>query len=1197
LSLRRLGLVAGLDLQESCRRPLFWIWSALMVWNAWLMARGIWFYRSVDTSLGSPTAWVTSEFQIAYVVALLGFLIFAYFVAVAAGVPLLRDEELKVGEILHATPLAPGEYVWGKFLAALASCLGVVAVLMGAAALLGHVFPDPANPGFYGPFAARNYLVPALVFLLPGIVFTAGAAFALGRVSGRPIVVFLLPIVLFLFLDIFVWRWFPLDLAPWLNRLLMYLDPSGFRWLKDTWLRTDRGIVFYNTRPIGYDAPFLASRAGLALAGLALVDLARRHFAGGLRQPARSRSRPWRRAARAVQPAAGTAAAGATSAPLAALGMRTRLASAWSATWTVARFELTELASQPGLYVFIPAILLFLVIDLDANSGEFQAPVLLTSGTAAVAALLDLTLWLCPLLLFYTVESLQREESTGMAPVYYATPAPTGAIVAGKALANGGVVLAALAAALATSWLIMRGQGAVGFDLWPFALIWGLLLLPTLALWIAFVAAAFALTRSRYATYGIGLAALLVTAYFYTRNEMNWAGNWPLVNAVRWSDMGTFELDRRALLLNRLLALALAAVFAYLAVRLFARRDRDRLHPLLGRRPGARRRFALATSALAVAPLALGLGLWGLVDQGFQGGAIEKKHKDYWRKNLATWIAAPLPYVTRVELDVDLDPARRGFAVRGFYDLENQKPRDLPWFPVTGGTAWRGLAWTLDGRPWRPEERAGLHVFRLPAPLHPGGRVRLGFRYAGTLLPGVSKNGGAVPLAEFLLPSGVLVTGRNPDFVPVVGYDKRIGVDEKNRYEPQLYPPDFYLGVTDSDLDRSAFTERLRITAPAEYTINSTGVEVSDAVRGGRRTAVWESDYPVRVFNIAAGRWAVRRGHGTAVHYHPGHPYNVDSMLAALDGARRWYAEWFGPYPWRELRLNEFPNLDNYARGNATNIFFSEGTGFLYQRTPKSDLPFAVTAHEAAHQWWGHIVAPGEGPGGILLAEGAANFSTLLLLEQLRGLPARREFAVQIEADYGENRQVSDEKPLVETLNYRPADNTVIYNKGGWVFWMLMRRMGRPAFFAGVRQYFRVYHGNPDHPVLQDFVAVMRPYAPDRPAFDDFVRQWLYQVVAPEYALLDSRKERVGEGWEAVVRLKNAGTGRMPVEVAATNGDRFAGDGRLLPNYRDARATVALGAGEAREVRIRCPFEPRQVVVDPDANVLQLQRRAATARL
>ena len=81
------------------------------------------------------------------------------------------------------------------------------------------------------------------------------------------------------------------------------------------------------------------------------------------------------------------------------------------------------------------------------------------------------------------------------------------------------------------------------------------------------------------------------------------------------------------------------------------------------------------------------------------------------------------------------------------------------------------------------------------------------------------------------------------------------------------------------------------------------------------------------------------------------------------------------------------------------------------------------------------------------------------------------------------------------------------------------------------------------------------------------------------------------------VSLRNAGTGRVSVEVAAVRGERFDERGAPDPSYRDARATVRIGASESREVRIRCGFEPQGLVVDPDGYVLQLQRRSAVAKL
>ncbi|HVR10023.1 MAG TPA: ABC transporter permease, partial [Thermoanaerobaculia bacterium] len=239
MSARRFRTIASADLAEAARRPLFWLWAALMAGNAWLMSRGIWIYRSVDTSLGSPRAWANSEFQVGFVLPLLGFLLVAFFVAVAAGMPLIRDRERRVDAILAATPLTSGEYVWGKFFAALAACLAVMAVFLATLILFVHGLPDASTPDIYGPFRVLAYLRPMLVLLLPGLVFTAGAAFLIGAATGRPILVFLLPVVLLPFLQDFVWRWFPPDLGPVAGAALRYLDPSGFRWLKETWLRVD----------------------------------------------------------------------------------------------------------------------------------------------------------------------------------------------------------------------------------------------------------------------------------------------------------------------------------------------------------------------------------------------------------------------------------------------------------------------------------------------------------------------------------------------------------------------------------------------------------------------------------------------------------------------------------------------------------------------------------------------------------------------------------------------------------------------------------------------------------------------------------------------------------------------------------------------------------------------------------------------
>jgi hypothetical protein len=78
--------------------------------------------------------------------------------------------------------------------------------------------------------------------------------------------------------------------------------------------------------------------------------------------------------------------------------------------------------------------------------------------------------------------------------------------------------------------------------------------------------------------------------------------------------------------------------------------------------------------------------------------------------------------------------------------------------------------------------------------------------------------------------------------------------------------------------------------------------------------------------------------------------------------------------------------------------------------------------------------------------------------------------------------------------------------------------------------------------------------------------------------------------------VENRGTGLMPVEIAAVRGDRFDADGETGEDYRESRTTVTLGPGDSTQVILRCDFEPQQLIVDPDALVLQLKRTKALHR-
>jgi hypothetical protein len=805
----------------------------------------------------------------------------------------------------------------------------------------------------------------------------------------------------------------------------------------------------------------------------------------------------------------------------------------------------------------------------------------------------QLSFYLCLLLMFYLVESLERERSTRLASIAYATPIRSGSLFLGKGIAIVVVGLAVIMAVALAGVIVLLFQQKVGLAVRPFVLVWGFLLVPTLVLWTAAVMAIHSLTQNRYSTYALALALFGFTGYRLLTNQINWVGNWPVWNAVRWSDISVLELDRKALVLSRLLAISAGLFLVVLAFASFRRRDWDATRVVHRLSPRSLLLSSLRLAPWAFIPLFLVIWLALEVSWGYEGGAAEKKEKDYWRKNVATFVDAKVPDIKHVTLDLELFPERSRYRVKGSYDLINPAEPPLAEILLTAGPHWEKPAWTMNAEPVSPTNRAGLFIFSPPEPLAPGKTLQIGFLHEGSLPRGISKKGGGTP--EFILPSSVVLTSFRPTIVPVLGYVENVGIDDDNRHDAKEYKDEFYHGQTDSFTgSRAPYSTHIRITGPAEFTLNSVGIKTADSVQDGRRTVVWESDHPVSFFNVVAGRWQVERGEGTAVYYDPAHPYNVAEIRESLDAARRYYSEWFYAYPWRELKLSEFPAFATYAQGFPTNITFSEGVGFLTSNSPEVHFAFEITAHEAAHQWWGNILTPGKGPGGDILAEGTAHFSTILLTEQVKGLNARIDLCKRLEASYGNDRQADSERPLVKITGERPGDTTVTYDKGGWVFWMLMNHMGRDRALAGVRAFITTYHGNPDHPVLQDFLAAMRPFAADAVAFDSFTHQWFREVVVPEYRLESPTKAANGESWEVGVKVTNVGTGRMPVEIAATRGRRFRDDGSPSADYREARVTVELASGESRATIITVSFEPERIVVDPDAKVLQLRRKSAT---
>ncbi len=1177
------------DLSYHSKRPLVAVWAFVMILTAWGLSSGTMQIASGDQTVGGTRAYITSEFAVSMQLTILTLLFHGFFVSVLAGMAIIQDEDWKLTELLLATPLRPWEYVWGKFAAVLATALGVLGIQLVAMMILYHLIPVAQTAEIRGVFSVWNYVKPAIVFAAPTMVFLAGLALGVGAWSRRPVMVFLLPVAIVLFVTTFLWQWSPSWLDPALERLLEAVDPAGYRWLNERFLKVDRGVAFYNTAAVPFDAWETVNRVMFVLLGLGCAGLAARGVSARVR--GRAGAAWFRRKGRVsilvedrdTHPIE----------PLQSLGMAVKRPGFWRGAWTVAHGELLELRSSAGLYLFIPLLFIQTISVALLDVGFLDTPFLVTSTRFAVRSLIPLSLCLAMLFVFYAADTIDRERTTRLASFASAYPIRTSSILLGK-LAGLCVIATVVVLAVALGGVIaMFVQGRITPNLGIFALYWGVILVPTVLVWIAFLFAVHGLAQSRYAVYAAGTAVLLFTGYRLLTGQINWVGNWPMWDAVSASDISVFELDRIAVVLSRVGVLGLAIFLGRVAVQAYRRREIDAAR-LLGR-TNARGVLLELLRLLpwAAAPIVAAGWLGWLVHSGREGGVAKKSDKDYWRRNVATFTDARTPDLVHVELNLALFPQRSGYQSRGTYELVNHDEKPFRQVLLTGGRHWRRLSWTLDGKDVVPGNRAGLYVFTPPGgTLKPGERMVIGFRHEGEFPAGIGES--AARAREFILPSSVVITGFEPTIAPVLGFREDIGIDDENRSEAREYPDDFHEGRTDTFLGaRYPFTTRITIEGPADFTLNSVGIKRSDTVVNERRTVVWESDHPVELWNVIAGRYVVDRKERTAIYHDKRHSYNIPEMHASLEAALKYYSEWFYPYPWRELKLSEFPNLASYAQGFPTNITFSEGIGFLTRSTPEIHAPFEITAHEAAHQWWGNIISPARGPGGAFLNEGISHFSTILLVEQVHGLAARIDFCKRLEASYAQARRADSERSLAKVQGERPDDTTTIYDKGGWVCWMLLNHLGRERMLLGIHEYFKRYHANPDHPTVHDLLAVLRGHASDPAAFDAFTHQWFYVVAVPEYRLSDAKKSQTGTRFVVTARIQNVKTGAMPVEIAVVRGERFDAKGMANPAYQEARTTVTLGAGETKDLRVECSFEPERIVVDPDAKVLQLERKAA----
>jgi aminopeptidase N len=151
----------------------------------------------------------------------------------------------------------------------------------------------------------------------------------------------------------------------------------------------------------------------------------------------------------------------------------------------------------------------------------------------------------------------------------------------------------------------------------------------------------------------------------------------------------------------------------------------------------------------------------------------------------------------------------------------------------------------------------------------------------------------------------------------------------------------------------------------------------------------------------------------------------------------------------------------------------------------KTDIDFTyfVTAHELAHQWWGHQLIGGNVQGSNMMSETLAEYSALMVMQRKYGRDNMHRF-LRHELDRylrGRGGEVRHEPPLALVQR----DPYVWYPKGGQVMYTLADYIGEDKVDAALHNFLMQYrYANATnsetvpYPDTRQLVAALRAQTP-----------------------------------------------------------------------------------------------------------------------
>lgn len=376
-----------------------------------------------------------------------------------------------------------------------------------------------------------------------------------------------------------------------------------------------------------------------------------------------------------------------------------------------------------------------------------------------------------------------------------------------------------------------------------------------------------------------------------------------------------------------------------------------------------------------------------------------------------------------------------------------------------------------------------------------------------------------------------------------------------------MYPSRWF-PVNGYTVDR--FAMDLKVTAPADYSVAASGLQIANKEANGQRTTEYEftqESFP--------GSFAVLKGQPTNVkagRLDGSLYFHQNAKMAQAYGeefgkAMDYFTGLYGLPPSRKLAIVE-------TEAGAPNGYSAPGVIFMSPSAIGSQVNKRVVANQLARQWWGVFLSPAS-RNDIWVQNGVARYSELLYAEETEGKGA---LSTLVRETYVEALTV-DQPPISQSArleDYSPEYWAITAGKGAAVLHMLRGVMGDPQFFAFLKAVPEQYAWKSIN--TPQFQKAAESFAKDN--YTGFFLQWIESSGAPEFQL-EYATFRTKDGFRVNGKImQDLDLFRMPVKL------------RIETEGNPEEKTVIV-AGTSTEFAVETFGKPTNVVLDSGGEVLR----------